>query len=114
MTTSAPYIRTGALRHRAELQSRSEVDDAGGGASVTWATERKVWCQIRELRARERLEAMREESAITHEIYARYATDFSADKRLVHDGVAYNIRGVMNPETRSEFVRIMAQSGVAT
>lgn len=114
MTTSAAYIRTGAMRHRAALQARSATPDSYGGNAVTWTTERDVWCQIRELSGQERLAAMRQESAVTHEVYARYAADLTASKRLVHAGVAYNIRAVMNPETRNEFVRMLAESGVAT
>lgn len=114
MTTSAPYIRTGAMRHRASLQSRTESSDGAGGASISWATERDIWCEIREVNARERLEAMREESAVTHEIWARYATDVTADKRLLHNSIAYNIRAVMDPDTRHEYLRILAESGVAT
>lgn len=115
MTTSATFIRTGGLRHRAELQSRStETADGGGGVAVAWTKERDLWCQIRELGGQERLEAMRQESGVTHEIYARYATDITADKRVVYGAKAYNIRAVMDPETRHEFVRVLADSGVAT
>jgi len=112
--TSAAYIRTGAMNQRALLQSRTEVADGGGGSAVTWATERSVWCAIRERNAAERVQAMREQSQITHEIWTRYADDITADKRLVNDGVAYNIRAVMDPETAHEFLRILAESGVAT
>lgn len=114
MPASAPYIRAGALRLRAALQSRSETPDGGGGVSVTWNTEKDIWCRIRPLAGRERLEAMREESAITHEIHARYDASIIADKRILHGGIAYNIRSVMDPETKHEVLRILAESGVAT
>lgn len=112
--TSAAYIRTGRLDKRADLQYRVKVTDGGGGTTTTWTTERQVWCGIQERTAAERVQAMREQSQITHEIWARYATDITADKRLVLGSTAYNIRAVLNPEKHNEFLRILAESGVAT
>ena len=112
--TSAAYIRTGAMNKRAALQSRTATADGGGGSVTAWTTERSLWCAIRERNATERVQAMREQSQITHEIWTRYADDITADKRLVNAGIVYNIRAVMNPETANEFLRILAESGVAT
>jgi SPP1 family predicted phage head-tail adaptor len=112
--TSAPFIRSGRLNRRAELQSRTLTADGGGGSAVTWTKERDIWVGIRELSGTERLQAMREQSAITHEIWARYATDVTADKRIVSNSVNYNLRAVMDPENAHEFLRILAESGVAT
>ena len=73
--TSATHIRTGALLHRAELQAKVTTEDDGGGRDVDWVTERKLWCRIRPLSGAQRLRAMRMESSVTHEIYARYQAD---------------------------------------
>jgi SPP1 family predicted phage head-tail adaptor len=57
---------------------------------------------------------MRRESNITHEIYARWATDLTTNARVVYGGVAYNIEAVWSPETGAEFAHMAASSGVAT
>jgi SPP1 family predicted phage head-tail adaptor len=114
MTTSAAYIRTGAMRHRAELQAKTMAPDGSGGYTTTWTKSRDLWCQIRPLSGVQRLEAMRRQSSVTHEIYARYAADIAPTMRIVHGGVAYNIEAVWSPEERKEFVHCAASAGVAT
>jgi len=113
MARTTPYINPAKLDRRAELQARTETPDGYGGVSVAWVKERSVWCEILPLSGRETLEAMREQSAITHEVRARWASDLTSDKRLIYNGTAYNIRAVMNPSTRSIFVRMLCESGVA-
>ena len=112
--TTASYIRTGAMRHRAELQVKSQSSDGGGGLVTSWTKSRDLWCQIRPLSGVQRLEAMRRQSSVTHEIYARYATDLTTQARIVHGGVAYNINAVWSPETGGEFCHMVATAGVAT
>jgi len=116
--TSAPYIRTGAMRHYADLQGRATFEDGGGGEAITWATERKLWCQIRPLSGSQRLEGMRRESAVTHEIYTRYQADVDpgvvVGKRITYGAEAYNIAAAFLPQEHPEFVHLIAERGVAT
>lgn len=114
MSMSAPYIRPGRLRVRASLESRSEVADSGGGYSYTWAEERKIWCAIRIGGGKEAVAAMREQESITAEIWVRYASDFSPDKRITYNGRVWNIRAVLNPREQNEFLRLFCEEGVAT
>jgi SPP1 family predicted phage head-tail adaptor len=102
------------LSARAELQARVESADGYGGVSVAWQKERSIWCEIKPITGRETIEAMREQSAITHDIRARWSGDLTPDKRITHGGVAYNIRAVMNLDAKSVFVRMLCESGVAT
>lgn len=102
------------MRTRAALQSRTETPDGGGGVVVVWHTERSIWCSIHERSAQERVDAMREQSQVTHEIWARYNSDLTADKRILWNGTVYNIRAVMMPDAMKRNVRILAESGVAT
>lgn len=112
--TTAAYIRSGAMRHRAELQTKVQSADGGGGLITTWAKARDLWCHIRPLSGAQRLEAMRRQSTITHEIYARWADDLTTRARIVYAGVAFNIEAVWSPETGSEFAHMAASAGVAT
>jgi SPP1 family predicted phage head-tail adaptor len=116
--TTAPHIRIGAMRSYADLQVKSTLEDAGGGKAVTWSTERKIFCRIRPLSGSQRLEGMRRESKVTHDIYTNYAPDVDPDvvtkKRIRLDTSVYNIAAAWMPEETPEFVHMIAERGVAT
>ncbi len=116
--TSAPHIRTGAMRHLADLQRKITEPDGGGGQIVRWVTERKLWCQIRPLSGSQRLEGMRRQSSVSHEIYTRFQADVSPSvattKRIFHNGNAYNIAAAFLPSETPEFVHLIAERGGAT
>ena len=116
--TSAPYIRTGNLRHHADLQSKAEFPDDSGGEAIAWATDRKIWCQIRPISGGQRLEGMRRQSSVTHEIYTRYQDDVDPDvvteKRIRFGSSIYNITAAWEPNELPEFVHMIAERGVAT
>lgn len=107
-------MSAGRLRHYAELQSKQEVEDDGGGVDVTWAKERNVWCYIRPVSGVQRMEAMRRNSKISHEIKARYNSDLNPTKRIVYRGKAYNLEADWSPDEKQEYVMILASEGVAT
>lgn len=111
---SAPRISTRKLRHRAALQSKSETPDAGGGISVTWATDKTIYCYIRPLSGVQRQEAMQRQSDITHEITTRYDSAITTEKRLLHENIPYNIEAVWSPQEHEQWTIISAKSGVAT
>ena len=116
--TSAAFIRTGGMRHYADLQSKETSPDGGGGEDVTWVTDRKIWVQIRPISGAQRLEGMRRESSVTHEIYTRHQDDVDPSimttKRILHGAVAYNISAAFMPKELPEFVQMFAERGVAT
>lgn len=114
MTTSAPQARTGRMRHRAELQGKDTTADGSGGWENGWVTERKIWCWIRPISGSQKMESMRRESQISHEIMARYNPDVTTEKRLKYRGKVYNIEAVWSPDEREEFVEMIATEGVAT
>jgi SPP1 family predicted phage head-tail adaptor len=116
--SSAPYIRTGAMRHRAELQSEVSTPDGGGGSAVVWTKERDLWCQIRPLSGAMRLQGAQRESQVSHEIYTRYQSDVAPGtvnrKRIVYGGKAYRIEAAWQPAELPEFVHMTAIEGAAT
>lgn len=116
--TSAAFIRSGGMRHRGELQSKITNADGGGGEEITWVTDRAIWIQIRPLSGVQRLEGMRRQSSVTHDIYTRYQDDVDPNvvtgKRIQHDGNSYNIVAAFLPQELPEFVQMFAERGVAT
>lgn len=107
-------MRAGRLRHRAELQEQQELPDGGGGRSLQWVKTRNVWCRIQPVSGSQRMESMRRNSAISHEITARWNDDLTTQKRIVHRGTAYRIEAVTSDEEKHVEARIIASAGVAT
>lgn len=77
------YVGAGPLRTLAELQRKVETRTAGGGTEVSWVKERDIWCRVKGLSGRMKLEAMSREPQITHEITVRREGGLDARKRLV-------------------------------
>lgn len=107
-------IHAGSLHHRAELQSKTIVEDALGGDSVTWTKDRDLWCHIQEDSGRMTQEAMQRQEEIITKIFARFNADLTTSKRIVHDSKSYMIESVVRAGLRKEFVILMAVEGVAT
>jgi len=107
-------MQAGKLRHRAELQRQDETSDGAGGVTLAWVKERDIWCHIRSISGVQKMESMRRESSISHEITVRYAADIDTSKRLVHDGTAYNLEAVRDPDQIGERLEIIASTGVPT
>ena len=114
MTTSAPRVMTGRMRHRAELQKKESVSDGAGGWETAWTKDRRIWCWIVPTSGVQRLESMRRDSQVSHEIYTRFASDVTTNKRIVYRGKAYNLEAIWSPDERQEFLHIVATEGVAT
>lgn len=116
--TSAPYIRLGDLRTYADLQRKATALDEGGGQSVEWVTERKLWCRVREFSGQQKQEGMQRESSVVYEIQARYQDDVDpavvTGKRVRHGDSVFNIVAAFVPGEVKEFVVMKAERGVAT
>jgi SPP1 family predicted phage head-tail adaptor len=109
------YVGAGPLRTLAELQRKVQVRTAAGGTEVTWVKERDVWCRIKGLSPRLKLEAMAREPQITHEIVVRQELGLDATKRLVVGSRAFMIAGIPEDvEERGRYVRLLVMEGVAT
>lgn len=107
-------MKAGRLRHKAELQKQVETADGMGGTQLTWERVRDVRCEIRPVSGAQRMESMRRDSSIDHEITARWRDDLTPQHRIVHKGRAFNIKAVMNPDGKEVEAQIIAASGVAT
>lgn len=112
------HMHAGQLRHVAILQDKVTGPDGYGGQSVQWVDRRKLRCEVREVSALQRMENMRRNSPVTHEVVARFDVDLTATeapkRRLMFDGEALNIIAAQRFGPRRESVRLFAQSGVAT
>jgi SPP1 family predicted phage head-tail adaptor len=107
-------IPTGKMRHFAELQQKNNVADGGGGLTTTWVKTADIWCYIRPISGTQRLENMRRNSSISHEVITRYSSNISTLNRLLFRGMSYNIEAVWSPDEKQEYLHILATEGVAT
>ena len=108
-------VGAGELRTCAELQQKGETRTTAGGTNPGWVRERDVYCRIKGLSQKMKLEARAREPNITHEIVARQEDDIDATKRLVVGTRVFKIEGIPDDvDERGRFVKFLAVEGVAT
>ncbi len=109
-----PVINIGALPHYGTIQTKADTSNGSGGFTRTWADEAtRVPMAIKPIDGEERVYGMQLQTKVTHEITMRYREGMTTDKRIVHKGVAYNIRFVNDVELRNKKLVIFAEQGVA-
>ena len=94
-------MKAGRLRHRIEVQRKTETRDSRGGVVETWQTQQKRWADIQPLRMRQRFEAAQLDSRLSHFIVLRYYPTLSPEHRIVYQGRVFNIESVIHPRERS-------------
>lgn len=111
MTTT---VKSGALRHRIDLQRNTVAQDPVTGEMVSgWATVATVWAAIAPLSGREFMAAGAEQSEVQGRITIRFRTDVDASMRAVHDGKYYNVLAVLpDQESGREHLTLMVSEGV--
>ena len=112
----------GSMRHQVKIQSQSRSADGGGSSAVSYSDVATVNASIKPLSGGDRLFGDQIEERITHMITIRFRRDVSYKNRLKYDfadgGVNYsrifNIKRVINRDTRNRFLDILCEEGVAT
>lgn len=108
-------LKAGRLRHRVDIQSRSNVQDpVTGEITTTWVnTWTAVPAAIEPLSAREFIAAQAVQSMVTARITLRYRAGLDASMRIVHNGTIYNPAGFLaDPDSGLEYVTIPVSTGV--
>ena len=105
-------LRSGALRHKAEIYQRVLEQDEFGEEDETWSKLNDVWVHIRPLTAREIFTSQGLFAEVTHLITARYSNEITAANRLDYNSEQYEIKGVLNVDTRNKKIELMASTGV--
>ena len=86
-------MRIGALDKRITLQSKTQVRDAMGGFTETWATVATVWAKITTLRTTEAIINMAGTGSAIHNVVIRYRSDITGAWRLLYRGKYWAIIG---------------------
>ena len=103
----------GRMRYRMQLQSPSNVTDAGGGRTQSFVRVADIYANIVPKSGKESYQRGKVQDETTHEIYIRYRSDIDATYRLVYDSRSFNIKELLNVDERDRFYKLSCTEGVA-
>lgn len=109
--------KIGRLDQRITFQSNTATADGMGGSVQAWgnvASVPTVWAQVVPKAAAERDSNDEINADGLYEFTVRNRSDISETDRIVWGGVNFNIRGIYRTGTRSLYLRIDAERGVAS
>jgi SPP1 family predicted phage head-tail adaptor len=90
-------VRTGQLRHRVKLQSKTSTQNSDGSLNYTWTTYATVWAQVTPMSGKEsKLSDVQIEAFTTHKVTIRYNSAVTPDDKLVFGTRTLNIASVLN------------------
>ena len=104
------FVDPGDLTERVTLQSRTVAQDAYGQNAITWTDVATVWARVRAVSGREFFAAAQVQQEQTVKVLIRVRADVLPTWRLVWQGSAHDITGVI-PIGR-EFTELMCLQGV--
>lgn len=106
-------LDAGRLRHRVLLQAPVQTQDPEGGIIFTWEDVAWLWAEVAPLSAREFVRAEELQSKVTARITIRYREGITAEMRMLHKGVIYNIAGVLDdPVSGIEWITLPVSQGL--
>lgn len=110
-------LYAGKLRHRIDIQVKTETQDAITGAIThTWATYdgcTNIPASVEPLSAREFIAAQANQSEIVARIVIRYRTGLTAAMRIIHGSTIYNPHGFLpDRNTGKEYLTIPVSEGL--
>lgn len=116
-------MAVGKMKHKITLQRKQTTSDGGGSDSiVTWKNIATVLAAIEPQSGQERLFGDQLQEPITHIITIRYRADVSFKNRILYSyrnkGTShtrtFNIKRIINVNSKNKFMEIMCVEGVAT
>lgn len=108
-------IEAGRLRHRVDIQTRTDTQDAVTGEVTTeWATlHSAVPAEVAPLSVKEYLQSGTEQTQISARITLRYRAGLNHTMRILHRGRIYNPAGVLaDRDSGLEYLTIPCSEGV--
>ena len=110
-------MRAGRLRDRVVFKTNATVDDGMGGQADSWVEVTTVWGEYKPNRGREVAEGDRTNAIGTGILKVRqnFVTDTITEADIVEiNNLAYQIRGIDNPDRRGRMLEIFVERGVIT
>jgi SPP1 family predicted phage head-tail adaptor len=91
-------MNAGELKHRVEVQSKTDTLGDHGGPGETWATVGTRWAKIEPMRGTETQRSEQNVSDVTHKITLRYYPGLTPSFRLVEGSRVFHIESVINTD----------------
>ena len=112
----------GKMRHKLHIQEQERSSDGGGSQSVTYKDAFSVFGMIEPKSGSERVFGDQLEERVTHIITTRFSRKITFKNRIEYrfnrDGEnfsrIFNIKRVINKNTRDRYLEILCEEGVAT
>lgn len=107
-----PY-QIGELDQLVIIRREVRTPDGMGGSRLEWQDVDEVWALVRPMSGRERLAAGRVEASANYLVVVYAGTTVLANDIIVWNGIELNVRFPKNRGSRSLFLEIEAEMGVA-
>lgn len=102
-------VTIGALRRRMTLQVRTLNPDGGGGFAESWSDLAAFWADMEPTASVETIIGEQQQHRVTHQVTIRYRAGIQPGQRLIHDGRALYILGIVNPGERNAFLKLQCE-----
>ncbi len=87
-------MRSGAMRHRIEIQIYSDVENEVGEMTKSWTNYKKLWAEKKQLRVNNTESKGKEGIEYTYRFKIRYREDLNESMRIICKGVIYDIKHI--------------------
>ncbi|GAA0493710.1 phage head closure protein [Pigmentiphaga daeguensis] len=109
-------MNIGALNQLVTVQKRTQVKDAWGQLVDDWVDHATVWASFRAPTGMGSIAAEMQAGGTTvsrtqYSIRVRYRTDITADMRVAHAGLIYEIRQVVHDVARRAYTDLVCATG---
>lgn len=101
--------RTGALRHRIDIETADRTDNGSGGAVESWQPVSKIWAAIDAQTGGERVRSEGVAGQVSHQIHLRYRGDLTPAHRFRFGSRIFDILAVFDVDERRRFLRCLCQ-----
>ena len=97
------------LRHRIQLQTYKEVQDADNGTIKTWTTVSTVSAEIVAVKGYVTFQTQQIGEAVTHKIMIRYQTLVTTENWILMESRRFRIRNVVNLAEKNRFLVLLCE-----
>lgn len=104
-------IRVGELRERITIKRRTETANDSGTLVAVESTVARLWAHVRPRSGSEQERAGRLEPRAQYMVVIRRRTGISEDDWIEWQGYRMNIRAILDPGPRGQFMELVAERG---
>ncbi|BCJ86455.1 phage head closure protein [Effusibacillus dendaii] len=102
-------MKIGLLRNRVTIQKLTQTDDGMGGYTEGWGVVATVYASVHPLKGRELFDAQQVREHMTHRVTIRYRVDVTPDMRVLFGAKVFNIRSVINVESKNRELQLLCE-----